>query len=155
MGADSAEIVVGTAQGGLYIDLLGRATQRTCPTAQRLVNEYLGSHGAKPMIVLDLTGCDWIDSTFAGWLVGLSKRLERSAGGQLCLTGCSVGCRKSLARMQLADLFQFAAIAAPAESSRTAAAMTTMSGASATSATNETSTSSIRLNISYSGCSGA
>jgi anti-anti-sigma regulatory factor len=115
MGADFPEIAVGTADGGLYLGLLGRATQRTCPTADRLVSDYLASRPARSRIVVDLAGCEWVDSTFAGWLVALNQRIERSAGGRVSLTGCSERCRTSLERMNLASLFRFETVAAPAE----------------------------------------
>ncbi len=115
MGADSPEIAVGAVQGGLYLGLLGRATQRTCPTADHLVNDYLANRPQEPTVMLDLTGCDWVDSTFAGWLVGLGKRMGRMPGGQVRMTGCSERCRASLERMQLAAMFQFEAADAPAE----------------------------------------
>ncbi|MFQ5806488.1 MAG: STAS domain-containing protein [Phycisphaerae bacterium] len=115
MGADTPEIAVGTVEGGLYVGLLGRATQRTCPTADQLVNDYLSTRPQEPLIVLDLDGCEWVDSTFAGWLVGLSKRMERTVGGRVCLTGCGSRCRQSLERMQLAALFRFETVAAPTE----------------------------------------
>ena len=80
MGADTPEIAVGTVDGGLYLGLLGRATQRTCPTADRLVNDYLASRPQKPLIVVDLGGCEWVDSTFAGWLVALCGDVQQMPG---------------------------------------------------------------------------
>ena len=115
MGADSPEIAVGTVRGGLYLGLLGRATQRTCPTADRLVNDYLASRPQPPVVVLDLSGCDWVDSTFAGWLLGLNKRMSHVANGEMCVAGCGDRCRASLDRMGLADLFKFAELEAPSE----------------------------------------
>jgi anti-anti-sigma regulatory factor len=115
MGADSPEIAVGTVRGGLYVGLLGRATQRTCPTADHLVEDYLSSRPQPPVIVLDLAGCEWVDSTFAGWLLGLSKRMSRMPDGQMCVAGCGERCHASLGRMGLAELFQFEQIEPPAE----------------------------------------
>jgi len=115
MGADSPEIAVGTVRGGLYVGLLERATQRTCPTANQLADDYLSSRPQPPIIVLDLSGCEWVDSTFAGWLLGLSKRMSRMPNGQMCVAGCGERCHTSLDRMGLADLFQFEEIEAPSE----------------------------------------
>ena len=115
MGADSPEITVGTVEGGLYIGMLGRATQRTCPTADQLVNDYLSSRPQQPIVVLDVTGCDWIDSTFAGWLIQLTKRMGRAAGGRLVISGCSERCRRSLEKMRLVELLELADLAAPEE----------------------------------------
>ena len=115
MGADSPEITVGTARGGLYLGLLRRATQRTCPTADHLVDDYLASRPQTPAVVLDLSGCDWVDSTFAGWLLGLSKRMSRIPDGKMFVAGCGDRCRTSLNRMGLTDQFQFEEIEPPSE----------------------------------------
>ena len=115
MGADSPEITLGTVRGGLYVGLAGRATQRTCPTADRLVEDYLASRPQPPIVVLDLAGCEWVDSTFAGWLVGLSKRVSHMANAQMCITGCGDRCHASLERMGLSDLFQLEDVEAPTE----------------------------------------
>ncbi len=124
MSADSPEVAVGTVAGGLYLGLLGRATQWTCPTANQLVDDYLATRPQPPLVVIDLNGCEWVDSTFAGWLVGLNKRVERIADGHVSLTGCSERCRASLERMQLTSLFRFETIAAPVET-RTVSCATT------------------------------
>ncbi|HMQ17407.1 MAG TPA: hypothetical protein PKC49_15690, partial [Phycisphaerae bacterium] len=57
-------------------------------------------------------GCDWIDSSFAGWLLGLRKKPARRAG-HLRLANCSPRCRVSLERMRLAGLFEYVESAAP------------------------------------------
>jgi anti-anti-sigma regulatory factor len=106
MGADTPEILVAVGDAGLYVAVGGRATQRTCPTVDRLVEEYLSAGGGGARIRLDVRGCEWIDSTFAGWLVRLSRRALRSGGG-LTLLGCSDRCRTSLDRMQIAGLLRF------------------------------------------------
>lgn len=115
MGADTPEIAVGTVRDGLYLGLLGRATQRTCPTADQLVEDYLASRPPSPVVAVDLSGCEWVDSTFAGWMVGLSRRMDRIGGGQMYVVGCGERCRTSLERMGLTELFQFEQIDAPPE----------------------------------------
>lgn len=110
MGVDTPEIKVGQLSGGLYVGLLGRATQRVCPTAERVVAEFLAANpGAK--VTLDLALCAWVDSTFAGWLLGLQRRI----GPGIRLAGCSARCRTSLERMQLGNFFEFCEATAPAE----------------------------------------
>jgi anti-anti-sigma regulatory factor len=115
MGADTPEVTVGTVEGGLYIGMLGRATQRTCPTADQLVSDYLSSRPDRPVVVLDVTGCDWIDSTFAGWLIQAHKRLGRAGGGRLLISGCGERCRRSLEKMRLAELLEFQEFEPPEE----------------------------------------
>lgn len=115
MDADFPEIAVGTTRGGLYLGLHGHATQRTCPTANRLVDDYLASCPQPPTVVVDLAGCEWVDSTFAGWLLGLSGRIAPLANGALLVAGCVERCRTSLERMGLADRLRFEEVEPPAD----------------------------------------
>ncbi|MEP0846747.1 MAG: STAS domain-containing protein [Phycisphaerae bacterium] len=105
MGADSPEIEIGALDGALYVGLGGRATQRTCPTVDRLVNDYLATQPGAPRVVIDLLGCEWVDSTFAGWLLAMQKRFQRVPGARLELANCGERCRASLRKMQLGELF--------------------------------------------------
>lgn len=114
MGADSPEIQFGNSDGGLFISVLGRPTQRTCPTVSALVEDYLTTHEREAAITIDMLGAEWVDSTFAGWLAGLARRLDRDRG-RLVLTGCSQRCRKSLDRMNLGSLFQYETVSPPGE----------------------------------------
>ncbi len=107
MAADSPTIQFGASGGGLYIAVCGRATQRTCPAADRLAADYLASGPPQPQIIIDVAGCDWVDSTFAGWMTGLAARLRSTPGAQVVLNRCSPRCRASLAKMHLETLFRF------------------------------------------------
>lgn len=107
MGADTPEILVGTLDDGLYIGLEGRATQRVAPTVDRLVEAYLATPPTAISVRLDLHGCNWVDSTFAGWLVAIQKRLAKFAGAQLLLVRCSERCRASLDRLNIEQRFAF------------------------------------------------
>jgi anti-anti-sigma regulatory factor len=115
MAADSPTVSLGSTGSGLYICVNGRATQRTCPTVDRLVSDFLAGQPEAPEIVIDLAGCEWLDSTFAGWMMGLQKRLTRVAGSKLRISGCSERCRASLDRMQLAGVFTLESVPVPAE----------------------------------------
>lgn len=107
MGADNPRISVGALDDGLYVHVRGRPTQRICPTVARIVDDYLSEVAGTPRITIDLGGSAWVDSTFAGWLAGLSKRVSRTNGGKLVLAGCGDRCRGSLERMHLDGLFCF------------------------------------------------
>ena len=115
MGADTPQIAVGSTDGGLHINLLGRATQRTVPTADRLVSDYLAAKPDGPLIAIDLEGCEWVDSTCAGWIVALTRRAKSSAGGRVVLSRCSERCQRSLSRMGLTPLLTLEDVAAPQE----------------------------------------
>jgi anti-anti-sigma regulatory factor len=113
MAADQPTISVGTTGADLYVSVRGRATQRTCPTVDALVARYLISGGAQ--VTVELAGCDWVDSTFAGWLISLHKRLSGASGGGLRLAGCSARCRASLDKMHLCDMLSFSDEVRPGE----------------------------------------
>lgn len=115
MGADRAQVGFGAADGGIYVSLAGRATQRTCPTVDRLVGDYLATQPKPPRITINLGGCGWVDSTFAGWLVGLKRRLDRYPGSVLRLAQCSERCVTSLNRMHLASLFEIGDFPPPSD----------------------------------------
>lgn len=116
MGADSPALRVGNLEDGLYVHVNGRATQRLCPTLDRLVQTFIEARPQGPLITVDLDGCVWADSTFAGWLLGLRRQLQ-PCGGRLRLAGVTERCRCSLERMQLAKLFEFCDVAPPADTS--------------------------------------
>lgn len=114
MNADHPTLLFWFAAERCYVCPGGRATQRTCPTAELAVSEFLAAAPATPVVVVDLAGCEWVDSTFAGWLVGLRKRLARISG-TITIGGCSPRCRQSLERMHVAGLFNFQTVDRPAE----------------------------------------
>lgn len=109
MNADHPQILVGACGAGVYYGVQGRATQRVVPTLARLTEDFLASRPAQPAICIDLNGAAWIDSTFAGWLVGLHKRI----GDGLSLANCGERCRVSLERLQLSGRFTLTEMAAP------------------------------------------
>lgn len=113
MQPEPPQLDVGTLDGGLYLHVLGAATQRACPTAMRLVDGFLAAHSPPITVTVDLAGCDWVDSTFAGCLVGLRKRL--GGAGAVRLSRCNEACRQSLQRMKLDKLVRFADVAPPAD----------------------------------------
>ena len=115
MGADTPEIAVGSISGGLYIHMQGRATQRTVPTADHLVNDYLASKPAEITIVIDLEGCEWLDSTCAGWVVALTRRVKATPGARTVLSSCSERCKRSLAKMGLTPLLILEDVPPPEE----------------------------------------
>ena len=107
MSSQAPQLYVGSVGGGFYVGLNSRATQRVCPTVDKLISDYLAAHPADPCVTFDLSDCPGVDSTFAGWLIGLRKRLQRVAGARLLLAGCSDRCRGSFEKMRIAALFEF------------------------------------------------
>lgn len=112
MSVEKPEIQFGRLGDTLYVDVQGRPTQRVAPTVARVVDDYLSAHSETAVCTIDLAGADWIDSTFAGCLIGIYKRLAQR-GGQLRLNHCANDCRKSLAKMHLHNFAEFTEVPAP------------------------------------------
>ena len=107
MDEKAHEISYGCVGEALFVQFTGEGTRDTCKAADRLVTDFLAAHSRSPSIVFDLRACGWVDSTFAGWMVGLNKRLKKADGdGGLRVVGWSDECRDSLARMNLCRLFE-------------------------------------------------
>ena len=118
MQVANPEIVCGVTEAGLYLHVGGRATHRVCPTMDKLVLDYLAAQPERPVVALDLEGCTWLDSTFSGWLIGLRKRLATKRAGRLLLSRCSPQCRRTLERIRLAELFEYADVTPPKDTQR-------------------------------------
>lgn len=114
MSPQTPSLAIGQLDGALYVALHGRATQRTCPTAEQLVSTFLEASPREARIVFDLEGSDWVDSTFAGWLIGVARRAGRGGGG-VVLGNASPRCVASLEKMRVSSMFQFAEVTPPAE----------------------------------------
>ncbi|MBN2445494.1 MAG: STAS domain-containing protein [Phycisphaerae bacterium] len=122
MNMDALEIAVGSVAGGLYLGFEQRATQQTCPTGSRLVEDYLtGQAEQSPRITIDLGSCTWVDSTFAGWIIMLHRRL--SPGKCVRIANCSDACLDSLQRLRMDKLFEFVDIAPPGATRKVACAV--------------------------------
>ena len=65
--------VATTPDGGCVVRIVGRATMQDSPTAEELVIRTL-EHSPTTRVVIDLSGCDYLDSTFLGSLFGLYSR---------------------------------------------------------------------------------
>lgn len=106
------QIEYGCTADGLYLRFGEQASREICSAVDRLVSDYLAAHDNPPSVTINLTSCDWVDSTFAGWLVGLRKRLS-GRGGSVCLAELSAGCRQSLDRMNIGSLFEQRTVPTP------------------------------------------
>lgn len=107
------KLLVGTKDGSLYLNVCGEATHRVTQMADLVVREYAEAHEA-PWIVVDVSACPFLDSTFAGWLMGVRKRLG-ARGGAVQVANLSEVAHDSLARMHLLPLLKIVEFAPPAE----------------------------------------
>ncbi len=94
-----------------WVRLIGPATFTAAPTLLEFVDRVLENGACE--ISLDLGGCSWMDSTFAGTLVSLSKKGNRDRPVRLRLHNPSKSCLDGLARMNLDKLFSIVAVGAP------------------------------------------
>lgn len=99
---------------GLYLHLMDRATHQVWPAAQRIVGAYRRARPHETLVTIDCENCRWIDSTLAGWLLETAIELRAASGG-LRLANCSRGFRDGLARLHIADLFEYSRTSAPPE----------------------------------------
>ncbi len=70
------------------------------------MDDFLATQPSKPVVIIDLDSCGWVDSTFAGWLIKLRKRLAPMQG-RIVVSRCPDSCRSSMETMGLTNLFHF------------------------------------------------
>lgn len=116
---DPPRIAYATLGAQLYILCDGSATHRVSLAADQLVTEFLTTNPAAPVVLLDLNGCSWVDSTFAGWMIRLRQRVTRG-NGRVVVANCSAACLSSLGVMGLCSLFEFCNVTPPPKLERVA-----------------------------------
>lgn len=90
----------------LYLTVAGSACHQTSLVGEHLATEFLAQNPPEPTLVLDLDACGFLDSTFAGWMIRLYRRLK-AVGGRLVVSRCAGRCRADLEMMELTSLFDF------------------------------------------------
>jgi anti-anti-sigma factor len=103
----------------LYLAFEGAASHRVSLAIEHLAADFLDHHPSKPEVVLDLAACSFLDSTFAGWMIMLQKRVKQ-AGGRVVVSRSSEPCRSNLPMLGLTSLFEFAAVPPPGPTERMA-----------------------------------
>lgn len=80
----------------IYIRALGHITANSCPELKTRVFDRLEAKPAVEDVLLDLTGCEYMDSTFMGLIVGFNKRFLRFSEKPVRLFGLNETCLKLL-----------------------------------------------------------
>jgi anti-anti-sigma regulatory factor len=111
-GSDSPRVRYAAAPGQLYIAFHDGAVHKASVTAEKLVEGFLSGAPQTPAVILDLSSAGWLDSTFAGWMIRVSRRVA-PLGGSVVVSRCPEGCRSSLDVMGLTDMFSFVDVEAP------------------------------------------
>lgn len=76
----------------IYIRARGHVTAALCPELKTRSFERLDTAPPVRAIYLDLSECEYMDSTFLGFIVGINKRLERLANRKIVLLGVNPTC---------------------------------------------------------------
>ena len=85
-------LFVKTVDDRIYIKARGHVTAILCP---ELKTTCFTRFEAKPPVVevnVDLTECDYMDSTFLGLIVGLTKRLNAASKRKITIFGANSSC---------------------------------------------------------------
>src|SRR5687768_10917844 len=95
MAAAASQLKVGRTGAGYCVRVEGRGTMRESPAVEEFVARSMG--GDPVTVVVDLTACDYLDSTFLGCLLGLHKRFGKRAGPSAADPGPTPGPRFAIA----------------------------------------------------------
>lgn len=88
----------------IYIRATGHITANSCSKLKDRVFEDFDSDAAPQNILIDLSHCEYMDSTFMGLIAGFNKRLLRQGKGPLILYKTNATCQKLLKTMGIANL---------------------------------------------------
>src|SRR5205807_5421520 len=83
-----------TTDGGYRLRVEGRGTMRESRAAHEFIMRCLPEDGRR--VTVDLSACEYLDSTFQGCLIELQKRFGRGAGSRFAVANPSAACRKLL-----------------------------------------------------------
>src|SRR5688500_13216265 len=111
MPAAASHVRVGRTQGGYSVRVEGRGTMRESPAVYAFLSESLEREPVT--VAVDLTACDYLDSTFLGCLLGLHKRFGRSAGPRFVIAADAEHRKKLLGPTRLDVLLKPAEAAPP------------------------------------------
>lgn len=76
----------------IYIKGTGHVTAAYCPELKARCFARFEENPPVSAVFVDLSECDYMDSTFLGLIVGLAKRLKASSGAKIVLGGSSEAC---------------------------------------------------------------
>ena len=80
-------LTIGWTRRGYCVRVAGRGTMRESPALRAFALRVLDEPGS-PTLDIDLTACEYLDSTFLGGLLGLLRRFEQSGpSGRLAVAG--------------------------------------------------------------------
>lgn len=121
-GEDSVEEALYLAEENnkLYIRATGHVTAQLCAELKARVFDRLDLKPPVDAVYVDLSQCEYMDSTFMGLLVGFNKRFLRLSERPISVLRANDVCKKLLSTIGVARLVDMSddAIAFPAEQER-------------------------------------
>lgn len=107
MGKDRVEeLYLAEENGKIFVRAVGHITANSCKELKDKVVDRL-EHGPKVKdLVVDLSHCDYMDSTFMGVLIGFNKRFREIAGHPLELLKPSQACLSLLSNLGVLRLLK-------------------------------------------------
>jgi len=102
----AGRVLVGTPAGHVLVRVEGRGTHMNSQPLHAFAQEMV-KRGYRDFD-LDLSACLYVDSTFAGVIVGLSLHVRETLGGHVSLFGANPRCREQLHTLGVAHLFELA-----------------------------------------------
>jgi anti-anti-sigma factor len=96
---------------GCFIAARGSVRASLCYALREGLLTRLEQSPDVPAVFVDLSQCDYMDSTFIGLLVAVDKRLHKGSGGRLHVVNPSPQCLDLLRQLGLVDLLLIDALA--------------------------------------------
>lgn len=98
---------VGRTAIGYRIRIEGRGTLRESPAVREFARQVLDGERERGAVVIDLTACEYLDSTFLGCLVHLHRHDRSASPPRLLVAARPQDCKRLLAPNCLDTLFHF------------------------------------------------
>ena len=104
MNQESSKLVVARHADGYVVHIVGRGTMHESPSFLRLAQSCLTHERAN--VFVDISQCDYLDSTFLGCLVSLHKQVAENAPASLVIAGPSARRQQLLGPTHMDKVFQ-------------------------------------------------
>lgn len=99
----TSEFLVGQFPQGMIVRIVGRGTMQESPAFRALVDQ----RPLAPVVVLDATDCEYMDSTFLGCLIWMKKSCEGSPKRQFLIAASPATRIKLFSTTALGHYFEF------------------------------------------------
>jgi anti-anti-sigma regulatory factor len=102
--APGSMLRVGRTASGFLVQVEGRGTLQESPALQEFAVQSLDSPSGPSTVVVDLSHCDYLDSTFVGCLLNLHRRFNQALPHRFQVAAPQDKCHKLLAPNHLHTL---------------------------------------------------